>query len=130
MRRRGPPFHHQPGSQHDRRNNAFPRTRFASDRRAAIILAGCQKNSEPATAADLSGEYAAPAVEAPAATAGVHQGCGVAEPGAGEERGADDTVFVFARPPRARACRCDRAPAVKDLPTTVVLDDSHGMSRR
>jgi len=97
---------------------------------AAIILAGCQKNSEPATAADLSGEYAAPAVEAPAATAGASIKVAVSlSPALAKKAAPTDTVFVFARP--AQGPRMPLAIVrlqVKDLPTTVVLDDSHGMS--
>ena len=97
---------------------------------AVIILAGCQKNSEPATAADLSGEYAATAAEAPAATAGASIKVAVSlSPALAKKAAPTDTVFVFARP-----AQCPRMPLaivrlqVKDLPTTVVLDDTHGMS--
>lgn len=99
----------------------------------SIALTGCQKNSEPATTADtagLSAEYAAPAVEPQAAASSASLKVSVSlSPAVARRAAPQDTVFVF-----ARAAQGPRMPLaivrlqVKDLPTTVVLDDTHGMS--
>ncbi len=98
----------------------------------AFTLAACQKNSGPegATgAAGLSAEYATPTAEAPAA-AGASLTVAVSlSPAVAGKAAPQDTVFVFARP--AQGPRMPLAIVrlqVKDLPTTVVLDDTHGMS--
>ena len=99
----------------------------------AFSLAGCQKNSGPEATADaaaLSAEYASPAVEAPAVAAGASLKVSVSlSPAVAGKAAPQDTVFVFARP--AQGPRMPLAIVrlqVKDLPTTVVLDDTHGMS--
>lgn len=96
----------------------------------AAALAACQKNSEPATAADLSAEYAVPAADTQSMAAGASLKVKVSlSPAVAGKTSPQDTVFVF-----ARAAQGPRMPLaivrlqVKDLPATVTLDDSHGMS--
>lgn len=98
----------------------------------AFTLAACQKNSGPEAAtgaAGLSAEYATPAAEAPAAAGASLRVAVSLSPALAGKAAPQDTVFVFARP--AQGPRMPLAIVrlqVKDLPTTVVLDDSHGMS--
>jgi cytochrome c-type biogenesis protein CcmH len=102
----------------------------------AVGLAGCQQKSEPA-AATPSGN-AAPAsanpVPAPAADQSIPTIASLKvtvslSPTMAKQAGPNDTVFIF-----ARAADGPRVPLaivrkqVKDLPATVVLDDSSAMS--
>ncbi len=103
---------------------------------AAIALAGCQRKSAPETAAPLgntasSAEYSLPAPATDqSAPAGASLKVTVSlSPAMAKKAAADDAVFIF-----ARAASGPRMPLaavrkqVKDLPATVVLDDSTAMN--
>ena len=103
---------------------------------AALSLAGCNRNTEPAAAtppADASGqsaEYATPATGGQAAPAGASLQVTVSlSPAVAKKAAPNDVVFIF-----ARAAQGPRMPLaivrkqVKDLPATVALDDSSAMS--
>lgn len=102
---------------------------------AAIALAGCNQNTssaESAPAPATSAEYpvSTPAAEspAPAGAASIKVSVSLSKAVAGKAA-PNDVVFVY-----ARAAQGPRMPLaivrmqVKDLPTTVVLDDNHSMS--
>lgn len=102
---------------------------------AAIALVGCQRNSEPAASA--SGDSASSAeypMATPVADQSAPAGASIKvtvslSPAMAKKAAAEDTVFIF-----ARAASGPRMPLavvrkqVKDLPATVVLDDSTAMS--
>lgn len=101
---------------------------------AVVALGGCHKNAETAATAPAgsSAEYplqepatasqAAPSAEAIRVSVSL-------SPALARQAAPEDVVFVF-----ARAAQGPRMPLaivrkqVKDLPATVVLDDSHGMN--
>lgn len=101
----------------------------------AITLAGCQKGSETAAsapAASQSAEYPVftPAADSQPAPAAASLKVTVSlSPVLAKKAAPNDVVFIF-----ARAAQGPRMPLaivrkqVKDLPTTVFLDDSLGMS--
>jgi len=105
---------------------------------AAIALAGCNRNAEPvgkAPMADTSGQSAEYPMVTPApdsaptpATASLKVTVSLS-PALAKKAAPNDVVFIF-----ARAVQGPRMPLaivrkqVKDLPTTVVLDDSLSMS--
>jgi cytochrome c-type biogenesis protein CcmH len=104
---------------------------------AAIALAGCQKNSESVASAPLAGaasqspDYPMLTLAADRQTAPAAVSLTVTvslNPAVARKAAPDDVVFIF-----ARAAQGSRMPLaivrkqVKDLPTTVVLDDSLGM---
>jgi cytochrome c-type biogenesis protein CcmH len=104
----------------------------------AIGFAGCQKNSEAVVettatgTAGQSAEYpilAQAADTSPAPAAGTLKVTVSLSPAVAGKAGPEDVVFIF-----ARAAQGPRMPLaivrkqVKDLPTTVMLDDSQGMN--
>jgi cytochrome c-type biogenesis protein CcmH len=100
---------------------------------AVIALAGCNRNTEPASTAPLvTSEYPIPAstpeIQSSPATAGLKVAVSLS-PGIASKAAPNDVVFIF-----ARAVQGPRMPLaivrkqVKDLPVTVVLDDSLSMS--
>lgn len=102
---------------------------------AALALAGCNQNTGPAESAPAPGSSAeypmsAPAAESPAPSGAASIKVSVSLSKAVAAKAApNDVVFVFAR--AAQGPRMPLAIArmqVKDLPTTVVLDDNHSMS--
>jgi len=97
---------------------------------AAIALAGCQQRSEPAATADAPSSAAAPAADTQAAPAAGSLKVTVSlSPALAKKAVPNDVVFVF-----ARAASGPRMPLavvrkqVKDLPATIILDDSSAMS--
>jgi cytochrome c-type biogenesis protein CcmH len=105
---------------------------------AVFALAGCQRNSEPAATApqmDTTGQSAEYPVVTPAADSRDIPAAGSVKvtvslsPALAKQARPNDVVFIF-----ARAAQGPRMPLaivrkqVKDLPATVVLDDSNAMS--
>jgi cytochrome c-type biogenesis protein CcmH len=94
---------------------------------AAITVSGWQRSAEAAPVADTA---AMPAAKKSATKAGATLKVAVSlSPAVAKQAAPDDVVFVF-----ARAVNGPRMPLaivrkqVKDLPATIVLEDSQGMS--
>jgi len=95
---------------------------------AAIAVTGWPHSSEAAPAADAP---TMPAVKKPSAHTGASLKVAVSlSPAVAKQAAPDDVVYVF-----ARAVNGPRMPLaivrkqVKDLPTTIVLEDSHDMGQ-
>ena len=94
---------------------------------AAIAVTGWQRSSEAAPSADTA---TTPAAKKSSTKAGASLKVTVSlSPAVAKQAAPDDVVFIF-----ARAAHGPRMPLaivrkqVKDLPTTIVLEDSQGMS--
>ena len=94
---------------------------------AAITVTGWQRSAEAAPVADTA---TAPAAKKSSTKAGATLKVAVSlSPAVAKQAAPDDVVYVF-----ARAVSGPRMPLaivraqVKDLPTTIVLEDSQGMS--
>ena len=97
---------------------------------AAIAVTGFQRNSGAAPPAPLADTAILPAAKKSSTHAGASLKVTVSlSPALAKKAAPDDVVFIF-----ARAAHGPRMPLaivrkqVKDLPTTVVLDDSLGMN--
>lgn len=95
---------------------------------AAITIVGWQRNSEAAPVADTA---TMPAAKKSSTKAGASIKVTVSlSPAVAKQAAPDDVVYVF-----ARAVNGPRMPLaivraqVKDLPTTIVLEDSQGMGQ-
>lgn len=100
---------------------------------AVIVVGGCQRNSEPVASAPegQSAEYPmpAPAIDSQTIPAVSIKVSVSLSPVVASKAAPEDVVFVF-----ARAAQGPRMPLaivrkkVKDLPATIVLDDSQAMN--